>query len=392
MAWVFWLSAALMTAAALGFILWPLMRRPAGDGPSRSEFNIAIYRERRAAIEKALDAGELDQAAAEELKADLDHRLLGDVDPDADDPPSEAARGDRRLILAVALLLPLLAGLVYFSGDSWRLAAQPGPDTELQFLVQRLENTVAAEPQNLEALKTLAQGYQIQERYAKAADTLQRINRITASPQPEYLLDEAEMRALAAEGSLQGKPEQLIQQALAIDPSHQRALWFAGMAGVQRNDAETAREYWDRLADQDLPQDFADILDKQLAALGGEPEATSAPDVQLRFNLQMAPELRTEAEDDAVLYVFAKAVGGPPAPLAVKRLRVGNLPAAVTLSDADTMLPGVSLGDHETLEVTARISATGEPAPNSGDPYGQIQIDRSQATDTYDLTIDRRWP
>lgn len=67
------------------------------------------------------------------------------------------------------------------------------------------------------------------------------------------------------------------------------------------------------------------------------------------------------------VFVIARAVAGTGPPLAVRRLRVADLPARVVLTDADAMLPGQRLAAGEDVEVLARASLGGAPSARSGD-------------------------
>jgi cytochrome c-type biogenesis protein CcmH len=73
----------------------------------------------------------------------------------------------------------------------------------------------------------------------------------------------------------------------------------------------------------------------------------------------------------ATLFVFVRAPDRPGPPLAVKRLPA-VLPASVTLTSADSMVPGIAFSDGQTVEVSAKVSADGSATPKAGDPIGRV--------------------
>ena len=86
------------------------------------------------------------------------------------------------------------------------------------------------------------------------------------------------------------------------------------------------------------------------------------------------------------VFIFARAVSGPPAPLAVKRVTVADLPITVELSDADAMMPQLKLSNFPEVQLVARISRAGQPTagewvgrgkplPNSTQTLQQLTID-----------------
>jgi hypothetical protein len=77
------------------------------------------------------------------------------------------------------------------------------------------------------------------------------------------------------------------------------------------------------------------------------------------------------------VFLIVRSSNGSPMPLAVKRFAVADLPLEVTLSDADAMMPGASIGGTGNVEVVARTSASGNVKAEPGDyeaRSGALQI------------------
>ena len=59
-------------------------------------------------------------------------------------------------------------------------------------------------------------------------------------------------------------------------------------------------------------------------------------------------------------------------PLAAQRLTLGELPKQITLSDAQAMMPGMSLSDYKQVKVRATLSISGEPSAKKGDWQAEV--------------------
>lgn len=69
---------------------------------------------------------------------------------------------------------------------------------------------------------------------------------------------------------------------------------------------------------------------------------------------------------DTTVFVSARGEAGA-IPVAVKRLSLADLPASVTLSDADAMLPSRNISSAAQVSVTAHVSVNGTPSREVGD-------------------------
>lgn len=100
---------------------------------------------------------------------------------------------------------------------------------------------------------------------------------------------------------------------------------------------------------------------------------TTTPVVRgaLQVEVSLAEPLWREADVNHSLFIYAKAASGPPMPLAVKRLKVADLPVTVTLDDSLAMTPEMRLSNFPQVIVGARISASGQASPQRGDLEGE---------------------
>jgi cytochrome c-type biogenesis protein CcmH len=146
----------------------------------------------------------------------------------------------------------------------------------------------------------------------------------------------------------------------------------------------------------DLPDDLRAVLEARLQELGrlsGVQEAAAAETpmtVVLQLDVVLAAGFAAEDLSGRTLFVFAKAVDGPPMPLAVQKIVAPQLPLRVRLDDSMGMLPQHKLSQAERWLVTARLSSKGSVQAEAGDLEGTIEVNRADVSQPLQLLIDRR--
>ena len=96
------------------------------------------------------------------------------------------------------------------------------------------------------------------------------------------------------------------------------------------------------------------------------------PDVAASIDVQvsLSAALHEQVAGSDTLFVYARALQGPPMPLALVRMNAAALPVRVTLDDTRAMIAEMNLSSVEQVEVVARISKSGQAKMQSGDFYG----------------------
>src|SRR5215510_9106108 len=119
-----WFGLALMTAAAILAVLWPLSRR---GRELRSGSDVAVYRDQLEEIERDRAAVLIADNEAVGAKVEVSRRLLAAADAAAAPAGNAAAATRRRRSVAVAALvaLPLGAVALYVALGSPLLPDQP---------------------------------------------------------------------------------------------------------------------------------------------------------------------------------------------------------------------------------------------------------------------------
>src|SRR5688572_29122617 len=116
-----WFVMALMTAAAIFAVLWPLSRR----APLSAGSDVAVYRDQLDEIERDRAAGLIGDREAEAARLEVSRRLLAATDVTAPVPQESAGWRRRAVALIALLLLPLGAASLYLALGSPDLPGQP---------------------------------------------------------------------------------------------------------------------------------------------------------------------------------------------------------------------------------------------------------------------------
>ena len=108
--------------------------------------------------------------------------------------------------------------------------------------------------------------------------------------------------------------------------------------------------------------------------------------------VSLAAALNAKALPGATLFIVAKSVDSPGAPVAVFRASVGTWPVKFTLDDSQSMLPGRNLSSAGRVRIEARISQTGQPQPAAGDLQGASGVIDPAGQVALKILIDRTIP
>jgi cytochrome c-type biogenesis protein CcmH len=165
---------------------------------------------------------------------------------------------------------------------------------------------------------------------------------------------------------LDGEPEQLLARALELEPTNLKALALAGTAAFARGDYAAAAARWEKMLPL-VPPDSEEARSIQASVDEAKAFLKNAP---LRGMVRLAPQLKGKASPDDTVFIFARAAEGPAMPLAVLRRQVRDLPFAFSLDDTMAMAPGARLSGFPRVVVAARVSKSGNPAPQPGDLQG----------------------
>jgi cytochrome c-type biogenesis protein CcmH len=299
----------------------------------------------------------------------------------------------------VAAALPVTAFLIYFSLSrwDWRAPAESMPATvpDLQRVVTELQQRLTSQPDDVEGWKLLGRSATVLGDYPLASRAFGEAYTRTGGDDPEAIVGYAESKILLDEREIDGEAAQLFERALAMAPDNARALWYGGIVAYRRGDMALAQRRWIELQDHELPDDLRQVLAERLAELErseGKPaaKADAAPASAIDLTVGIDPALAARVPADATLFVIARRGSGGP-PLAVQRRPIGAWPMSLRLSDADAMLPGISLAGAGPLTLIARISLRGQPIAASGDLFGEVGYDFASARPA-SLTIDRTVP
>jgi cytochrome c-type biogenesis protein CcmH len=271
-----WFVFALMTAAAIFAVLWPLGR---GSHPQNDGTEAAVYKDQLAEIDRDVSAGLINLPEAEAARIEISRRLLAAADHQRD-PPSAPNIRLRRAAAVIALVgLPVVAVALYYPLGSPRLEDFPlAQRTRTPDATQPLDDLVAQVEQHLEKNPNDGRGWSV------LAPVLARLGRYDDAIRAfrnsiTYNGDSAERRADlgealigAAGGVVTGEAKAEFERALALNADDVKASYFLGLAAEQDGRAAEAASIWRAmLAKAPANAPWRPLVQAALLRVGGSP-------------------------------------------------------------------------------------------------------------------------
>ena len=279
-----WLAFALMTAAAIFAVLWPLGRRGAASGGS----DIAVYRDQLDEIARDRASGLIGEAEAEAAKVEVSRRLIAAAD-EAQADKSAADRSPlwrrRATALTGLLFLPVGATAIYLALGSPQMAERPlatqgrtlPQDNSIQNLVSQVEAHLARNPDDARGYEVIAPVYLRLGRFTDAVNARRRLLALTGET-AERQADLGEALAAAANGVITVEAKAAFDRALTLDPAELKSKYYIGIAAEQDGDNTKAAAIWiDMLKAGPPDAPWVPVVREALTRIGAAPPVAALP-------------------------------------------------------------------------------------------------------------------
>lgn len=389
------------------FVLWPSFSKAQQDVSQQAE-NLRLYKERQQEIRDAGYVQEEESAALMELDREF---LTTQQDQNA------SLQGNRktRILTAFAVFIGMSAAVIalyqkygaqdeLYTTQLLNKAAQTQlSDDERQALLAGLQLVSEKNPGHNEWRYLYARLLMAEGKFELA---IQNYNQVLAELPQEATQDKAATLVQRAQAKFYRDQQRAnqdsyndIEQALALVPEHRQGLGLAGILAYDLKKYQQSLQHWKALwlmmagsgEAQALETGIQKVADK-LREQGEDVDLSWMKAVEVKVLVSLAPDLQDQVSDTDAVFVLAKAVSGPVMPLAATRIMVTELPKEITLTDAQGMVPGLSLSQMEEVQVIARVAKGGQPIAQSGDLQGIRSPVATRSDAIIKLTIDQVVP
>jgi cytochrome c-type biogenesis protein CcmH len=374
---IFWIIIIILLLVAAGFVLWPLRRPIVVSDISHAEINVALHKQRIAEIKKELEQGLLNEEQFTKAMHEAERGLLQDVD--SKEQQSSTAKTSTTVITIVLVAIVLLAsGLYWHLGDHHYLSEKTKYGHVLGKHQQQLRDHLKTKPGDAEAWARLGRLHVLLGQFPQAVSAYEKAHALLGDSSAQVLVDYAEAVGRLQKNSLIGKPEQLVQKALKVEPNNITALMLAGFARFQQRDYKRALHYWYKLKSlKPGPNASIDGFVAQAESATGRKRPVLAQAPGLKVVVALHKSIRSKVSANDFVFIYAQASTGPRMPIAMVRKRASDLPITVLLGDAQAipgMPPAIRLSRFPKVVLKARVSRTGQAVMQPGDYYGSSKV------------------
>ncbi|MEE9452217.1 MAG: hypothetical protein V3V61_05620, partial [Gammaproteobacteria bacterium] len=212
----------------------------------------------------------------------------------------------------------------------------------------------------------------------------------------ETMMQYAQALYFVQAGDLKGQPRILLEEIIEKVPDHTEALNLMAAGAYQQEDYVVAADYWQRALNaypyedenKEALREALATAQKQLQQANNVVQQEDSA-VQLDVRVQIADAVSALVVPEDTVYLYAKAVDGPPMPLAVVQMQVKDLPQIASLDDSLAMMPAARLSQFAQVVIYARVAKAGQAEAQSGDLIGQsVVVNVAEANERIEIIID----
>lgn len=447
-----WLAFILMLLVACGILFIPVLKREVTvDSISRAEMNTQIYRQRLHELEADREADRITEADFQLIKKELDATLVQEVPKQE---KSDKKAGKAKLLPGILFALLPAGALLYYAlysydekVEEWILlkaemqtaiekTLQQDPEAMAELRDYSMADFIRVLQQQLQYKGGDAQGwfllgssYLEVKLYEPANSALRKAYELDPTV-PDHGIAYAQTLIALNNGRLDPDSERLLSGMVKDFPGHPGVKMVYGMAAFSSARYEIAISQWEALlaygrsrtgnSNNAVAQEGEAVLMRSIAlakqklaeqkranaagtakssgdsveqkSVAKSSEEPSAAGIEVKVLLSQ--EVEAAITGSETLFVLAKAMQGPPMPLAAKKLALSeiNWPLTVSLTDQDAMIEQMKLSSFAQVKVVARISNQGQPIAQSGDWFGEVENVSTKEVSRLQITIGQRVP
>lgn len=365
---MFWLLAAVIVAVVLALVIVPVLRPVATE----SDSSRADQLRRLSELEDDAASGDIAPDNTAQARAEIERAVITTIESQSFTTGSASTA-----MPVVIVCLGLIAGafsLYLHLGQpdiATYLASHPRaelnqPATSLDILLERVRERVRQYPDDVDAWRVLARSMLEMNQADEAVHATEQLVRLApADTQHQLML--ADALTLQADGRMPPRAIELVNDAIRKNPNNGNAYVMRGIALQQQGKTAEAVAAWRQAlvllpADSPVKRDLQSVL-----GIDDSEQQSAASGLAVEMAVSLGAELADKFPPETPVFIFVRAVGGPPAPLVASRHSVSDLPFEVRLDDSRTMLPGVSFDQFSQFSAVARVSLSGQAIASPGD-------------------------
>ncbi|MGJ8692256.1 MAG: c-type cytochrome biogenesis protein CcmI [Thalassotalea sp.] len=383
------------------------------DQGMRDKTNKDLYLEHKDEIEQDFQQGKIDEENYHFLLAELDKGLLQDMEENQQHSAAVKPQQPASFLwpVAITIFVLIFSFALYQKNGAFALLQQPknqhaNLDESQQAGIARLEQLkaqITAEPKNANLWYALGQELVALGDFDNAITAFDKTIEIDglaadlvgAKAQAAYYKDGQKITPAV---------QQLIDQALSLDPTDAPTNILLGMHAFSLGKYQAAIDYWQGLVDAQKSinlEALAQAINEAKSRLG---QATTTEITQAQTNISdnvestvgvnlsvtIAPDILEQLSGmaDKIVFIYAVPANGTRMPVAAVKLSASDLPTSIVLDDARAMNPQMKISNFDKVNVFAVISMQGTPGIKAGDFKGQQDNIVVQDNVTVNLVID----